>query len=196
MSRQCLTGICSQVQIHKLFELIENQLTRLQFRMPAEQVAHLVLSGGLGNSTYVQSQLRARYSSSYATFPNTRNLQVRVAPEPQLVVCKGIVADRVQKLRSGKSMLGWRCSRSSYGTLCKVLHDPTNPQHYGQKTAIDSLDGKTYVTGCVNWFIKQVRAVHMIMQILILTSNTGRTCINRLSDRQTVCSKMSSGNKN
>jgi hypothetical protein len=147
------------IQIYKLFELIDKQLTRLQSRMPTEQVSHLVLSGGLGNSAYVQSRLRARYSSTSSTFPNARNLQIRVAPEPQLVVCKGIVADRVQKLKSGKSMLGWRCSRSSYGTLCKVLYDGTNPKHRGQRTMVDSLDGKTYVSGCVNWFIKQVSAM-------------------------------------
>ncbi|EPE28770.1 hypothetical protein GLAREA_09891 [Glarea lozoyensis ATCC 20868] len=123
--------------------------------MPTEKVAHLILSGGLGNSIYVQSQLRARYSSASSEFPNAPNLQVRVAPEPQLVVCKGIVADRVQKLRSGRSMLNWRCCRASYGTKCKVLYNPANPNHSGQRTALDTLDGKMYVTGCVNWFIKK-----------------------------------------
>src|SRR6202034_122755 len=73
------------------------------------QQAHLVLSGGLGNSPYVQRRLQERYSSGSAPFSNARSLQVRVAPEPQLVVCKGIVADRVQKLKSGRSVLGWRC---------------------------------------------------------------------------------------
>ena len=137
--------------------------------MPTEQVAHLVLSGGLGNSIYVQSQLRARYASTYSTFPNARNLQIRVAPEPQLVVCKGIVADRVQKLKMGKSMLGWRCSRASYGTMCKVLYDPSNPQHRGQQTSLDSMDGKMYVTGCANWFIKQVSALCSDLTRVVLT---------------------------
>jgi hypothetical protein len=115
-----------------------------------------VLSGGLGNSAYVQSRLRERYSSGNAPFPNTRSLQVRVAPEPQLVVCKGIVADRVQKLKSGKSVLGWRCSRASYGTLCKEPYNPQNPQHFGKKTMRDTWDGKLYVDNCISWFIKQV----------------------------------------
>jgi hypothetical protein len=124
--------------------------------MPTEKVAHLILSGGLGNFIYVQSRLRARYSSASSEFPNAHKLQVSVAPEPQLVVCKGIVADRVQKLKSGKSMLNWRCCRASYGTICKVLYDPANLRHSGLPIAFDSLDGKTYVTNCVNWFIKKV----------------------------------------
>ncbi|CAG8958336.1 hypothetical protein HYFRA_00000693 [Hymenoscyphus fraxineus] len=148
-------------QIIKLFELIDKQLIRMQQKFPTEQVAHLVLSGGLGNSPYVQKRLRERYSfgNCSATFPNARALQVRIAPEPQLVVCKGMVADRIQKLKSGKSVLGWRCSRASYGTLCKVLYDPTNPSHIGQRTEKDLLDGKLYVLGCINWFIKQGEAV-------------------------------------
>jgi hypothetical protein len=118
--------------------------------------AHLVLSGGLGNSPYVQRRLRDRYSFGKAPFSNARSLQVRVAPEPQLVVCKGIVADRVQKLKSGKSILEWRCSRASYGTICKMLYDPSNPQHFGEQTQMDPLDNKLYVVNYISWFIKQV----------------------------------------
>ncbi|KAH8678627.1 hypothetical protein BGZ60DRAFT_555189 [Tricladium varicosporioides] len=156
----------TQEQIVKLFDLIDKQLTRMQQKFPTEQVAHLVVSGGLGNSAYVQQRLRERYSFGNCSFQNARSLQVRIAPEPQLVVCKGIVADRVQKLKSGKSVLGWRCSRASYGTLCKVLYNPDNPQHYGQRTERDSLDGKLYVTGCINWFIKQGEPVSIDFPIV------------------------------
>jgi len=142
-------------QIMKLCELIDRQLTRLQQKFPQEQVAHLVLSGGLGNSAYVQIRLRERYSLGNAPFPNSQSLQVRVAPEPQLVVCKGIVADRVQKLKTGKSVLGWRCSRASYGTLCKRLYNPQNSTHFGHYTEKDPLDGKLYILNCINWFIKK-----------------------------------------
>jgi hypothetical protein len=84
-------------------------------------------------------------------------LQVRVAPDPQLVVCKGIVADRIQKIRTNRSVLEWRCSRASYGTACKVLFDPRNPQHFGQPTQKDAFDGKLYIPDCISWFIKQVK---------------------------------------
>lgn len=147
------------VQITKLFDLMDKQLARLQQKHPNEQVAHLVLSGGLGNSAYVQSRLRSRYAFGNATHSNARSIQIRVAPDPQLVVCKGNVADRVAKLRSGQSVLGWRCCRASYGTKCKMLYNPNNQQHIGLRTEIDLLDGKTYVVDCVDWFIKKVRFV-------------------------------------
>ncbi|CAG8976953.1 hypothetical protein HYALB_00008864 [Hymenoscyphus albidus] len=143
------------VQVIKLFDLIDKQLGRLATKFPLEQVSHLVLSGGLGNSAYVQTCLRVRYTNPTSPVPNARRLQIRVAPEPQLVVCKGIVADRMQKLRSGRSMLGWRVSRSSYGTLCKLLYDENDPRHQGVTTMVDSLDGKTYVMKSINWFIRQ-----------------------------------------
>ncbi|KAF2691612.1 hypothetical protein K458DRAFT_438019 [Lentithecium fluviatile CBS 122367] len=142
-------------QITKLFDMIDKQLVRLQQKLPNEEVAHMVLSGGLGNSAYVRDQLRIRYGRGNSPHFNARNLQIRVAPDPQLVVCKGIVADRVQKLKSGQSVLGWRCCRSSYGLLCKVKHDPNNPAHFGLNTARDPLDGQLYVTDYIDWFIKQ-----------------------------------------
>ena len=142
-------------QISKLFDMMDKQLVRLQQKHPNEQVAHLVLSGGLGNSAYVQSCLKSRYAFGNSSHSNARNMQVRVAPDPQLVVCKGNVADRVAKLRSGQSVLSWRCCRASYGTKCKMLYNPDNTDHIGQRTEVDIMDGKTYVVDCVDWFIKK-----------------------------------------
>ncbi|KAF1831720.1 hypothetical protein BDW02DRAFT_504623 [Decorospora gaudefroyi] len=143
-------------QITKLFDMIDKQLVRLQQKLPHEQVSHMVLSGGLGNSVYVRDQLRNRYANGNARkHSNAFNLQIRVAPDPQLVVCKGNVADRVEKLKSGQSVLGWRCCRSSYGLLCKVKHDPRNPAHHGLNTQRDALDGQMYVTDYIDWFIKK-----------------------------------------
>jgi hypothetical protein len=116
----------------------------------------MVLSGGLGNSAYVRDQLRSRYASGTSPHNNASNLQIRVAPDPQLVVCKGNVSDRVQKLKSGESVLGWRCCRSSYGLLCKVKYNPQNRTHIGLSTELDPLDGELYVKRYIDWFIKQV----------------------------------------
>lgn len=153
-----------------------------------------MLSGGLGNSVYVQTRLRERYSFGNTSFPNARSLQVRVAPEPQLVVCKGIVADRVQKLKTGKSVLGWRCSRASYGTLCKVPYNPQNPLHFSQPTRKDPLDGKLYITDCISWFIKQVSKLK-IHQLFIghwKLIGLGRTRVDRLSNCQAFHPKVHS----
>ncbi|ORY02273.1 hypothetical protein BCR34DRAFT_493253 [Clohesyomyces aquaticus] len=142
-------------QIIKLFDMIDKQFVRLQQKLPSEQVAHMVLSGGLGNSAYLQIRLRERYATRNAGHFNAQNLQIRVAPDPQLVVCKGNVADRVQKLKSGQSVLGWRCCRSSYGTLCKMVYNPNNPLHHGARTQQDPLDGQVYIMDYIDWFIKQ-----------------------------------------
>lgn len=144
------------IQITKIFALIDQQLVSLQQKCPNEQVAHLVLSGSMGNSAYVQALLWSRYAQGYDRPSNAHNLQIRVAPEPQLVVCYGNVADRVQKLRSGRSILSWRCCRASYGTKCKVFYEPN--KHIGLPTEIDKYDGEVYVGDCIDWLIKKVSA--------------------------------------
>ena len=117
--------------------------------------AHLVLSGGLGHSPYVQQRLKSRYIAG-GGHVNARSLQVRIAPDPQLAVCKGMVADRVRKLKAGKAVLKYRCCRASYGTVCKELYNKNNPQHVGRPTSLDPMNGKLYVTQSIAWFIKRV----------------------------------------
>lgn len=159
-------------QVQKLIKLIDAQLQNMQQKHPTQPVvsaklklceavtdrlrqAHLVLSGGLGHSPYVQQQLRSRYATG-GGHQNARNIQVRVAPDPQLAVCKGIVADRVRRLRAGTSVLSYRCCRASYGTICKELYNKDNPQHVGRATTLDPLNGKPYVTQSIAWFIVKV----------------------------------------
>jgi len=78
-----------------------------------------------------------------------------VAPEPQLAVCKGVAADRVRKVKGGEAILGWRCCRASYGTICKILYDKNNPEHHGRPTYRDPLNGKYYINQAIAWFIKK-----------------------------------------
>ncbi|KAF2125577.1 hypothetical protein P153DRAFT_400379 [Dothidotthia symphoricarpi CBS 119687] len=140
-------------QIAKLFRLIDSQLESLYQKFPDEQVAHLILSGGLGNSAYVQSQLRMHYAQT--DIPNARSIAVRIAPDPQLAVCKGLVSDRVRKLLTSRSVLGWRCCRASYGTICKIMYDKQNPEHRGLQAVRDPLNGRLYLTHAIAWFVKK-----------------------------------------
>ncbi|PVH94915.1 hypothetical protein DM02DRAFT_538481 [Periconia macrospinosa] len=142
-------------QIDKISAMIDSQLFQLQQKFPYHQVAHMILSGGLGNNAYVRDQLRIRYGRNNMAHPNAAFIQIRVAPNPQMVVCVGNVADRVQKLKSGQSVLGWRCCRASYGLRCKVLYDRKNPEHFGLPTHKDPYDGKLYIMGWIDWFIKK-----------------------------------------
>ena len=139
-------------QINKLLQLIDAQLQNLLRKFPGEQVAHLVLSGGLGNSAYVQARLRKHYAIN--SIPNARGISVRIAPDPQLAVCKGLVADRIRKLITSHSVLGWRCCRSSYGTMCKIMYDKKNPDHAGKELVRDPLNGKLYIMQAIAWFGK------------------------------------------
>jgi hypothetical protein len=60
----------------------------------------LYLSGGLGGSPYVDSELRKHYRSS--------NITILKSQEPRLAVVKGLVMDRRQKLNSGVPALQTR----------------------------------------------------------------------------------------
>ncbi|KAL9046507.1 MAG: hypothetical protein Q9214_000676, partial [Letrouitia sp. 1 TL-2023] len=145
-------------QIQKLVSLIDSQMQSMQRQFPGQQVNHLVLSGGLGHSAYVQDRLKERFSSG-GGHPNAMNIQVRVAPDPQLAVCKGLVADRARRLSVGKAVLRQRCCRASYGTICKEVYDKENPTHIGRETIKDPLNGKLFVTKSIAWFIKKGKPV-------------------------------------
>ena len=166
-------------QLEKLFNLIDKQLSSLSQRMPHETVGHLVLSGGLGQSAYVQKKLRDRYSEGSYIYPNAQTMQVRLAPDPQLAVCKGLVADRLRKLKAGEGVLGWRCCRASYGLICKKLYDKNNPKHIWRRTEKDPRDGKLYVQDCVDWFVEKVRCNSLACMRAALMQCVGHTCFHR-----------------
>ncbi|KAF2467943.1 uncharacterized protein BDR25DRAFT_335749 [Lindgomyces ingoldianus] len=154
-------------QINKLFKLIDSQLQSLYQKFPNEQVGHLILSGGLGNSAYVQQCLSSRYgATSPLPKPNARHIRVRIAPDPQLAVCKGLVADRVRKLLTSHSVLGWRCCRASYGTVCKILYDKRNPEHAGKELTRDPLNNKLYITQAIAWFVRKGEPVSVDRPII------------------------------
>jgi hypothetical protein len=140
-------------QIQPLFDLIDSQVSAFGDKYPDEEIVHLVLSGGLGNSAYIQRRLKERYSMRVQPFTNANHLNVHVSPEPQLAVCKGVCLDRLGKIESGRSVLGWRCCRASYGTDCKILYDEKNPEHVLMDIKEDPCDGKKYINHAVAWFI-------------------------------------------
>lgn len=119
---------------------------------------HLILSGGLSNSAYVQDQIRRRYTSNASGFPCAQAVNVWVAPDPQLAVCKGLVEDRSRKLDTGKHVIEKRCCRASYGVKCKEKYDEKKYQHRGRKRVKDDIDGKEYIVDAIEWFIKKVQS--------------------------------------
>ncbi|CAO1605257.1 hypothetical protein XANCAGTX0491_008779 [Xanthoria calcicola] len=145
-------------QVQKLVGLIDTQLQTMQRKHPGQQVNHLILAGGLGHSPYVQNRLRARFLRG-GGHSNAANIQVRVAPDPQLAVCKGLVGDRLRRLKAGQPVLKYRCCRASYGTICKELYNKDNPLHRGRSMYKDPMNGKVYVTQSIAWFIKKGKPI-------------------------------------
>lgn len=142
-------------QIKKIFDLVDSQMETFDQKFPNDAISHLVLSGGLGNSAYVQTKLKQRYTMRVHT-----SLQVHVASEPQLAVCKGVVVDWLRS-KKDQPVLEWRCSRSSYGTECKVLYNKNNPAHIGLPTQMDPLNEQQYITRAIAWFIRKGEPVNV-----------------------------------
>ncbi|KAH8660366.1 hypothetical protein BX600DRAFT_383457 [Xylariales sp. PMI_506] len=138
--------------IDSITRKIQEQLEWVQMRGVNRPVNYMILSGGLGSSTYVRDRLQ----HELLMLPNPYAYQIRIlqAPDPQLVVVKGLLLDRLQKLDSGSTpVLISRIARTSYGFQFKDLYDPH--LHVGVATKKDPYDGKVYAVGQIDWLIKK-----------------------------------------
>lgn len=114
----------------------------------------MILSGGLGSSKYVRDRLQQHLVSN--PHPYASKAKILQALEPQLVVVKGLLLDRMQRLDSGSTpVIVSRVARSSYGVVCKQKYDPNI--HFNQLVIQDPIDGEKYVMGQIDWLIKKVR---------------------------------------
>ncbi|KKY38538.1 putative hsp70 family chaperone [Diaporthe ampelina] len=86
--------------------------------------------------------------------PNAVHIKIVQAHDPQLVVVKGLILDRLQKLESGdKPVLATRKARASYGVMCKMKY---NPQiHFQEELKTDPLDGQVYAMSQIDWLIRK-----------------------------------------
>lgn len=73
--------------------------------------------------------------------------------ERQLAVVKGLVIDRIQKVKSGRAVLKGRACRASYGVEGLARYD--RKKHQGEQV-IEAPDGKRWADHQVNWIIKKV----------------------------------------
>lgn len=113
----------------------------------------MILSGGLGSSAYVRDRLQEDLSLN--PHPNAAHIKIVQAHDPQLVVVKGLILDRLQKLETGdKPVLATRKARASYGVMCKMKY---NPQiHFQEELKTDPLDGQVYAMSQIDWLIRKV----------------------------------------
>ncbi|KAI9781155.1 MAG: hypothetical protein M1839_006263 [Geoglossum umbratile] len=139
-------------QIVRIFEVIDNQLENLQRMKPLERVSHFVLSGGLCSSQYVQDCISRRYS------PGGRAAEVLVSRDPQLAVCKGLVVDRIHRLKHGISILSTRRCRASYGILFNEPYDRRkHPREVRPRRG--PIDRKEYAVDQIWWLVLQGAAI-------------------------------------
>lgn len=62
--------------------------------------------------------------------------------------------DRVQALRRGVGVYTGKCSRVSYGVLCRLPYDRI--EHRGERVVKDHLDGKEWAEDQIDWLIMEV----------------------------------------
>ncbi|KAF9634279.1 hypothetical protein BFW01_g5174 [Lasiodiplodia theobromae] len=140
-------------QIEKILRIIDRQLEKLQ-HTHSQEVSYIIVSGGLGSSPYLRRRLRDRYQlEAEHLFDNVDDLQILLAPEPQLAVCHGLVMNRVQEITSEIPMYTSRRCRASYGILCREKYDPR--RHAGEDVSVDEYDKKKWVDGQIHWVVKK-----------------------------------------
>lgn len=106
---------------------------------------------------------------------NASQVKIVSATDPQLVVVKGLLLDRLQKLDSGsKPVLVTRKARASYGMVCKMKYN--SDLHFQEELKKDPLDGQTYAMSQIDWLIRKARqcTAHTATGIWQLISDAGR----------------------
>ncbi|KAI1326628.1 hypothetical protein F5Y16DRAFT_421650 [Xylariaceae sp. FL0255] len=131
---------------------IQEQLEWMQARGIAHPINYMILSGGLGSSKYVRDRLQAELTMK----PHACATRVKLvqAPDPQLVVIKGLLLDRLQSLESNIApVIVSRVARASYGMICKSKYNPEI--HAGEAVMRDQWDGEMYAMGQIDWIIRK-----------------------------------------
>ncbi|KAL4785978.1 hypothetical protein BJX76DRAFT_366446 [Aspergillus varians] len=136
-------------KITDLFDLLDEQIRRLQLTHPAEKISFLVLSGGFGSCPYVRARLTARYETATHLIPE--GIKVLTVDEPQLAVVQGQVMNRTQQLKSHAPVFNHLYSPVSYGVICDWMYDPK--KHVGEMTRFDDRNQTTYAINQIDWLV-------------------------------------------
>lgn len=86
-------------------------------------------------------------------------MQVGIVPcsDPQLVVVRGLLLDRQQRMEGRGRVLVHTKARSSYGVVVRQLYDPS--RHFGEEVQQDRFQpDQMYAINQIEWIIKKVRA--------------------------------------
>ncbi|KAI0444149.1 hypothetical protein F4803DRAFT_512206 [Xylaria telfairii] len=131
---------------------IREQLDWVQKQGNCSSINYLILSGGLGSSKYVRDRLQRELTVN----PHicAKKIKIIQASNPQLVVVKGLLQDRLQSLDSNIApVIVSRIARASYGILCKRKYNPLI--HINDTIKKDAYDGEKYAMSQIDWIIRK-----------------------------------------
>ncbi|CAJ2506693.1 Uu.00g078790.m01.CDS01 [Anthostomella pinea] len=138
--------------IESIMRKIQEQLDWMQMNNIDRPISYMILSGGLGSSKYVRDRLQ--HEMMIHPHPYTHQVKIIQAPDPQLVVVKGLLLDRLQSLDSGLApVIVSRVARASYGLICKARYNPAI--HFNENVKKDPFDGELYAMGQIDWLIRK-----------------------------------------
>ncbi|KAL4723347.1 hypothetical protein ACLX1H_009839 [Fusarium chlamydosporum] len=141
------------VHIEAIMERIKQRLDWLKDQDHVEQVGYVILSGGLGSSAYVREALQEHLSK--LQHPNARNIIVIPSQDPQLIVARGVLENKRQRMESGnKSVLSSWIARASYGVIVQEVYMPA--QHFDEDIRQDPWDPNVkWATNQIQWLIRK-----------------------------------------
>ena len=89
--------------------------------------------------------------------PNAQAVTIIPCTDPQLVVVRGLLLDRQQKMETGNmSVLSSRVARASYGIIVSEVYSPS--QHFNEDVEQDRFEPeKKWAKNQIQWLIKKVR---------------------------------------
>ncbi|KAF4961625.1 hypothetical protein FSARC_10115 [Fusarium sarcochroum] len=146
------------VHIEAIMGRIKKRLDWLTEKGHKEQVEYVILSGGLGSSAYVREALQEHLTK--LQHPNARSIVVIPSQDPQLVVVRGVLENKRQKMESGnKSVLSTWIARASYGVIVQEVYMPAH--HFDEDVRQDPWDPSVkWATNQIQWLIKKGETVN------------------------------------
>ncbi|KAI5796502.1 hypothetical protein EDC01DRAFT_727534 [Geopyxis carbonaria] len=130
-----------------LFGFIDRQLSSLKHSFPNLKINYLVVSGGLGSSPYVQKLLKQRYCSEI------HGMKMIIPEDPQLVVCRGLVINRLHQLHKITPIILKRISRSAFGLVWNQPYERSIHKHLKSERVRIKPDKHYYLPNRIHWFI-------------------------------------------
>ncbi|KAH9906319.1 hypothetical protein F4778DRAFT_778706 [Xylariomycetidae sp. FL2044] len=148
-------------QIARIKDLVEKFLYEMQFsiKLPASfKLNHIIISGGLGSSRYVQDRLRELYQPQNPR-PILEDVRFHASTDPRLCVCRGLLMDRLQELNTNKSVISRLSCRSSYGVVSDKTYNRWNSAHRKAKSQSKVENKQRLFKERIEWFINKGRII-------------------------------------